>query len=71
MYDVANSVALGPRQHTRLPARLGPVVRVVVRDQRSQFRHRQIALHRLAQRSEEALGPERPRRATPPTGPGQ
>jgi ribosome-associated protein len=67
IFDVANSAALGPRQRTRLLERLGPVVRVVVRDQRSQTRNRQIALERLAQRLEEALRAQRPRRPTQPT----
>ncbi len=66
-FDIANSASLGPRQRARLLERIGPVLRVVVRDERSQARNRQIALERLAQRLEEALRVERPRRPTRPT----
>src|ERR1017187_7909037 len=50
IFDVAGSAALGPRQRARLLERLGPSVRVVVVDERSQVRNRQIALERLAER---------------------
>jgi ribosome-associated protein len=66
-FDIANSASLGPRQRARLLERIGPVLRIVVRDERSQARNRQIALERLAQRLEEALRVERPRRPTRPT----
>jgi ribosome-associated protein len=66
-FDVANSASLGPRQRARLLERLGSEVRVVVRDERSQLRNREIARERLAQRLEEALRVERPRRPTRPT----
>ena len=67
VFDVAGSEALGPRQRARLLDRLGPRVRVVVSEERSQARNRQIALERLAERLEEALRVERPRLATAPT----
>lgn len=67
VFDIAGSGALGPRQRARLLERLGPVVRVVVSDERSQSRNRQIALERLASRLEDALRVERPRRPTVPT----
>jgi ribosome-associated protein len=66
-FDVARSGALGPRQRARLLDKLGPVVRVVVTDERSQARNRQLALERLAERLDEALRVERPRVATLPT----
>ena len=46
-FDVAGSSALGPRQRSRLLDRLGPEVRVVADDERSQARNRQVALDRL------------------------
>ncbi len=60
-FDVAASKALGPRQRARLLRSLGPVVRVVVSDERSQARNRQLALERLRQKLAEALS-VRPRR---------
>jgi ribosome-associated protein len=66
-FDVAGSDALGPRQRARLLDRLGPEVRVVASDERSQLRNREIALERLAARLREALRVPAPRRATRPT----
>ena len=67
VYDVTGSAALGPRQRARLLERLGPVVRVVVSDERSQARNREIALARLAERLADALKVQRPRAPTVPT----
>jgi ribosome-associated protein len=67
IFDVDASKALGPRQRARLLERLGPFVRVVVSDERSQARNREIALARLTERLGEALRVERPRRPTRPT----
>jgi ribosome-associated protein len=67
VFDVANSPSLGPRQRARLLDRLGPVVRVVADDERSQARNRQLALDRLAARLREALKVERPRVPTRPS----
>ncbi len=66
-FDVAASPTLGPRQRARLLERLGPVVRVVASDSRSQARNRELALERLAARLAEALHIERPRRPTRPS----
>ena len=63
-FDVAGSPSLGPRQRTRLAEKLGPVVRVVASDERSQLRNRELALERLAARLHDALKVERPRIAT-------
>ena len=54
-FAVAGSPSLGPRQRARLLERLGPVVRVVASDERSQFRNRDLALARLASRLAEGL----------------
>ena len=66
-FSVASSPSLGPRQRARLLERLGPVVRVVASDQRSQARNRDLALERLAARLADALKVDRPRVATKPS----
>lgn len=66
-FDVLASEALGPRQRARLLERLGPSVRVVAADERSQARNRELARRRLARRLADALAVERPRRSTRPT----
>jgi ribosome-associated protein len=66
-FDVAGSPSLGPRQRARLLDRLGPEVRVVASDERSQSRNRALALERLAARLSDALRVEAPRTATRPT----
>jgi ribosome-associated protein len=66
-FDVAGSPSLGPRQRARLLERLGPEVRVVASDERSQLRNRELALERLRSRLAEALRVETPRRPTKPS----
>ena len=66
-FDVAASPSLGPRQRARLLERLGPAVRVVAADTRSQARNRELALSRLRERLAAALRTPRPRRATAPS----
>ena len=66
-FDIAGSPSLGPRQRARLLERLGPDVRVVASDERSQLRNRELALERLRSRLAEALRVETPRRPTKPT----
>jgi ribosome-associated protein len=67
IFDVAGSPSLGPRQRERLLAKLGPEVRVVAADERSQTRNRELALRRLAERIAGALHIDKPRRPTRPT----
>lgn len=66
-FDVAASPSLTDAQRQRLVARLGPVVRVVVSDERSQGRNRALALERLAARLADALHMDKHRRATAPS----
>jgi ribosome-associated protein len=66
-FNVAASPSLGPRQKARLLERLGPVVRVVASDERSQTRNRELALERLRSRLAEALRVQRERRPTAPS----
>lgn len=66
-FDIRASESLGPRQRSRLLERLGPTVRVVASDERSQLRNRELALERLSAKLAAALRMERPRRPTRPT----
>jgi len=66
-FDIAGSPSLGPRQRARLLERLGPEVRVVASDERSQLRNRELALERLRTRLADALRVQTPRRPTKPT----
>jgi ribosome-associated protein len=66
-FDVAASPTLGPRQRQRLLDRLGPVVRVVTDEHRSQSRNRSLALERLGARLAEGLRVDPPRKATRPS----
>lgn len=66
-FDVTGSPSLSEGQRARLLERVGPEVRVVASDRRSQARNRQLALERLGERLAEALAVEAPRRATRPS----
>ena len=66
-WHVALSQALNDADQRRLLDRLGPVVRVVVDDQRSQLRNRDIANSRLRARVLGALHEPRQRRKTKPS----
>ena len=68
VFDVCSSQALSEQQRQRIASRLGPVVRAVAQDTRSQARNRELAVERLRGRLESALTVQRPRRATKPTG---
>jgi len=67
VFDVEASPSLGPRQRARLVEKLGPVVRVVASDTRSQGRNRDLALERLRSKLAAALRVERPRRPIKPS----
>jgi ribosome-associated protein len=67
VFDVEASRALDDDQKRRITARLGPVVRTVAQDTRSQTRNRELALERMRARLESALIVPKPRRATRPT----
>ena len=66
-FDVEASAAFGPIQRERVLRSLGAVVRVVVDDERSQLRNRDIALDRLRARIAAALVVPKERRATKPS----
>ena len=67
VFDVSASQALSEEQRQRIAARLGPVVRAVAQDTRSQARNRELALERLRSRLEGALAVQRQRHATKPS----
>jgi ribosome-associated protein len=66
-FDVAASPSLGPRQRARLLERLGPEVRAVAADSRSQARNRELALERLRSKLAAGLHVTPERRATKPS----
>lgn len=66
-FDVRASEVLSDSQKARISARLGPVVRAVAQDARSQARNRELALERLRDRLAGALHVQRPRRPTKPS----
>jgi ribosome-associated protein len=66
-FDIAGSPSLGPRQRARLLERLGPELRLVVDEERSQLRNRQLAVDRFRQRLAAALQVEKIRRPTRPS----
>lgn len=66
-FDIAGSPSLGPRQRARLLDRLGPELRVVASDERSQARNRALAQQRLLERLADALRVDPDRRATRPS----
>lgn len=65
--DLTTTTAFTETERARLVERLGPVVSVVVDDERSQARNRAIARDRLAGRLRAALVPPRRRVPTRPT----
>ena len=67
LFDVEASDVLSDAQKRRLVAKIGPVVRAVAQDERSQSRNRELALERLAEAIRAALRRPRPRTPTRPT----
>lgn len=66
-FDVAGSCALGAKQRALVLERLGDTVRVVVDEERSQRRNRDIARRRLAAMLRDAMRRDPPRRPTRPS----
>jgi ribosome-associated protein len=66
-FDVRASRALSPGQQELVIERLGPVVRAVSQDARSQSRNRDLALERLADRLRDALHVPAKRRPSAPS----
>jgi ribosome-associated protein len=67
VFDVESSEALSDAQKRRVIGRVGPVVRAVAQDERSQLRNRELALERLVEKLRAALAVPRRRVPTAPT----
>jgi ribosome-associated protein len=68
VFDVLASEVLTDAEKDRVVGRVGPVLRAVAQDERSQARNRELALERLAAQLRDALRVQRARRPTKPTG---
>lgn len=66
-WDIVASTIVDERTRAVLIEKLGPVVRVVVDDERSQTRNRDLAHERLRARVQAALHRPKPRRRTKPS----
>ena len=71
LFDVEASETLTAAEKQRVLARLGPVVRAVAQDERSQLRNRELAAERIVEQLREATRVRRRRRATKPTAASQ
>jgi ribosome-associated protein len=67
LFDVEASQGLTAGEVRRVLERLGPVVRAVAQDERSQLRNRELATERILEQLREATRIRRPRRPTKPT----
>jgi ribosome-associated protein len=67
LFDVAESAGLSDTERARVLAKLGPVVRAVAQDERSQLRNRELATDRIIEQLTEAVKVRRRRRPTKPT----
>jgi ribosome-associated protein len=67
LFDVEGSNGLTPAERERVLRRLGPVVRAVAQDERSQLRNRELATERILEQLREATAVPRVRRPTKPT----
>ena len=67
VFDVDASATLTDGQKERLRSRVGPVVRAVAQDERSQWRNRELALERVVAQLRAALRVERRRVPTKPS----
>lgn len=67
LFDVEASEALSDTQKRRAISRVGPVLRAVAQDERSQLRNRELAIERLVEKLRAALAVPRRRVPTAPT----
>jgi len=67
LFDVEESTGLSEAERKRVLAKLGPVVRAVAQDERSQLRNRELAAERILEQLRDAVKVRRKRRATKPT----
>jgi ribosome-associated protein len=67
LFDVEGSTALTDRQKRRVVRKVGPVLRAIAQDERSQARNRELAVERIANALREALHVDRKRVPTKPS----
>ena len=67
LFDVEESTGLTARERALVLERLGPVVRAVAQDERSQLRNRELATDRIVEQLREATRVRRARKRTAPT----
>lgn len=67
IFDVEQSSGLTEAERRRVLEKLGPVVRAVAQDERSQLRNRELATERILEQLREATKVRRKRTATKPT----
>jgi ribosome-associated protein len=66
-FDVADSRGLTDAERSRVVRKLGPVVRAIAQDERSQIRNRELATERILEQLRAAVKVPRKRTATRPT----
>ncbi|HVC88497.1 MAG TPA: alternative ribosome rescue aminoacyl-tRNA hydrolase ArfB [Gaiellaceae bacterium] len=71
LFDVEESAGLTAAERRRVLDRLGPVVRAVAQDERSQLRNRMLATERIVEQLRAATKVRRQRRPTKPTAASQ
>jgi len=71
LFDVEDSSGLTAAERRRVLERLGPVVRAVAQDERSQLRNRELATERILEQLRAAVRVQRRRRPTAPTAASQ
>ena len=67
LFDVEESTGLTAAERRRVVEKLGPVVRSIAQDERSQLRNRELATDRIVEQLRQAVKVQRKRRATKPT----
>jgi ribosome-associated protein len=67
LFDVEDSAGLSPAERRRVLERIGPVVRAIAQDERSQLRNRELATDRIVEQLREAVKVPRKRHPTKPT----
>ena len=72
IFDVEASTALSAVQKRRVIGKVGPSIRAIAQDERSQLRNRELAIERVIDQLRTALHVDPPRFATrPSTGAGE
>jgi ribosome-associated protein len=67
LFDVEESAGLTAAEQRRVLEKLGPVVRAIAQDERSQLRNRELATERILEQLREAVKVRRKRRPTKPS----